>query len=221
MRCSRSARGGSAVRTAAILGLVLPWLAAATAVEAQSSRRRAGDEAPGSEASDHMKMPSTSIEGERQTPDIFFVFPTGKGGNLSMPHVRDYGPDILEPVVKPWFEREQALGPSQIQEVVTTRSSDWKEALKSSPPPPAPPAEPPPPRPAVAPPAIPGQALSMPSSAVSAPANPPSAPATPPTAESLPRAAAPPSAPSSPASREMGPPGYRPPSPDQLRAIGQ
>src|SRR5947209_16093041 len=106
MRCSRSAQGGNVFPTASLLALTLSWLSAATGVEAQSSRGRAsarasaGEEAGGGAGkADNMKMPSTSIEGERQTPDIFFVFPTGKGGNLSMPHLRDYGPDILDPVV--------------------------------------------------------------------------------------------------------------------------
>jgi hypothetical protein len=148
-----------------LLGLALPWLWGATAVDAQSSRRRAsgGGESGGSAPSDIMKMPSTAITGERQTPDIFFVFPTGKGGDLSMPHLRDYGPDILEPVVKPWFEREQALGPSQIQAVTRQLSVDWKEALKRAPPPPpreaAPEASS---RPSLPAPSIPSSALSRP-----------------------------------------------------------
>ncbi|MGH7897481.1 MAG: hypothetical protein ACREQQ_05985 [Candidatus Binatia bacterium] len=164
MRCSRNVRAGNAFRFA-LLGLALPWLWGPSAVEAQSSRRRAADDEAAT--ADNMKMPSTSIEGERQTPDIFFVFPTGRGGNLSMPHVRDYGPDILEPVVKPWFEREQALGPSQIQTVTRQSTVDWKEALRSAPPPP--PREQPlpesPARPSLPAPSIPSSALSRPAAA--------------------------------------------------------
>jgi hypothetical protein len=146
---------------------------------------------------DNMRMPNVSIEGERQTPDIFFVFPTGKGGNVSAPRFRDYRPDILDPVVKPWFERDEMVNAPTMQ-ASAGKTFDWDEALKSSPPPAAPPpaaaeaaAPPPPPaappmpesRPNVSlpPPSIPSQALSLPRTTSPQPPQPqPPPPAAPP-----------------------------------------
>src|SRR5438132_8501997 len=171
MRCSKNVRSVSLPVNAragvALLASLLAWSGVATA------QGRGGDE-----RQDNMRMPGVSIEGERQTPDIFFVFPTGKGGNLSAPKFRDYGPDILEPVVKPWMDRDQMVTRAQLQ-AASTRTFDWDEALKSSPAAPAPPAAPavaapvaplplPPPsmpNPALPPPSIPSQALSLPRSA--------------------------------------------------------
>src|SRR5882724_3894006 len=99
MRCSKSARSASALLLAAAV------FGGAVASVAQTRSRASSSE--GDDRSENMKMPNVSIEGERQTPDIFFVFPTGKGGNLSAPRMRDYAADILEPVVKPWLERDQ------------------------------------------------------------------------------------------------------------------
>jgi hypothetical protein len=189
------------VRTAAALLVAL--LAWSAPVRAQGRG--------GGEREDNMRMPNVSIEGERQTPDIFFVFPTGKGGNLSAPKFRDYGPDILEPVVKPWFERDQMVTHAQLQ-ATSTQTFDWDEALKSSPPRAAPPPGPPPlgapgappslpppsmPNPSLPPPSIPSQALSLPRSA--------------------PNSAMPPPAPPPPASQPLYPPGSRPyvPPPSQ------
>jgi hypothetical protein len=203
MHCFKNARSVSAsVRTgAALLAALLAWSGVATA------QGRGGDE-----RQDNMRMPGVSIEGERQTPDIFFVFPTGKGGNLSAPKFRDYGPDILEPVVKPWFERDQMVMRAQVQ-AASTRTFDWDEALKSSPAAPAPPAapavaapvapppHPPPamPNPALPPPSIPSQALSLPRSAPNSEMPPPEMPAQ-----------AMPAAPSRPVSQPLYPPGSRP-----------
>jgi hypothetical protein len=203
MHCFKNARSVSAsVRTgAALLAALLAWSGVATA------QGRGGDE-----RQDNMRMPGVSIEGERQTPDIFFVFPTGKGGNLSAPKFRDYGPDILEPVVKPWFERDQMVMRAQVQ-AASTRTFDWDEALKSSPAAPAPPAAPavaapvappplPPPsmpNPALPPPSIPSQALSLPRSAPNSEMPPPEMPAQ-----------AMPAAPSRPVSQPLYPPGSRP-----------
>ena len=168
-------------------------------------------------------MPGVSIEGERQTPDIFFVFPTGKGGNLSAPKVRDYGPDILEPVVKPWFERDQMVTPPPLQAASTKSSVNWDELMKSSPPParPAPEGEPaalePPPAPppsapsqmtapSLPPPSIPSQALSLPRSG--APPPPSMPPASFPPRSSVP--SSPPSGQSLNPSGPLYPPGSRP-----------
>jgi hypothetical protein len=159
---------------------------------------------------ENMRMPGVSIEGERQTPDIFFVFPTGKGGNLSAPKVRDYGPDILEPVVKPWLERDEMVTRTPVQ-AASTQSFNWDEMMKSSPPParvapPAAPEAPPPPGqmppPSLPPPAIPSEARSLPPAG--APPSQPSMPSAP---------AIPPAAPAAPPPRASGPlypPGSRP-----------
>jgi len=204
MHCFKNVRSVSAsVRTgAALLAALLAWSGVATA------QGRGGDE-----RQDNMRMPGVSIEGERQTPDIFFVFPTGKGGNLSAPKFRDYGPDILEPVVKPWMERDQMVTRAQLQ-AASTRTFDWDEALKSSPAAPAPPAAapvvaapvappplPPPsmPKPALPPPSIPSQALSLPRSAPNSEMPPPEMPA--PAMQA---------APSRPVSQPLYPPGSRP-----------
>ena len=201
MHSFKNARSVSAsVRTgAALLAALLAWSGVATA-----------QDRGGGERQDNMRMPGVSIEGERQTPDIFFVFPTGKGGNLSAPKFRDYGPDILEPVVKPWFERDEMVTRAQLQ-AASTRTFDWDEALKSSPAAPAPPAAPavaapvaplPPPsmpNPALPPPSIPSQALSLPRSAPNSAMPPPEMPAP-----------AMPAAPSRPVSQPLYPPGSRP-----------
>ena len=208
MRCSKNVRSVSLPVNAragvALMASLLAWSGVATA-----------QDRGGGERQDNMRMPGVSIEGERQTPDIFFVFPTGKGGNLSAPKFRDYGPDILEPVVKPWMDRDQMVTRAQLQ-AASTRTFDWDEALKSSPAAPAPPAAPavaapvaplPPPsmpNPALPPPSIPSQALSLPRSAPNSAMPPPemSAPAMP--------AAAMPAAPSRPVSQPLYPPGSRP-----------
>ncbi len=135
MRCSRSARSASRAalatrmsrarlvktRNLSILGL------AATALLAFGSPALA--ESP----DEKMAMPNVSIEGERQTPDIFFVFPTGKGGNVSAQRLKDYGPDILSPLVKPWFERDAMVNPT-VAHVTSEDKIDLAEALKEAPP---------------------------------------------------------------------------------------
>src|SRR5713101_3915480 len=98
MRSSSNARRVSPPLSAGLIALVL--LCGWKDVLAQG--RGGGSDA----RSDSVRMPNVNIEGERQTPDIFFVFPTGKGGNLSAPRLRDYRSDILTPVVKPWLERD-------------------------------------------------------------------------------------------------------------------
>ena len=143
MRCSRNARPASRFLLAALV-------VGASSAAAQTRGDR----------SENMRMPGVSIEGERQKPDIFFVFPTGKGGNLSAPRLRDYAPDILDPVVKPWFERDQMVNPLPL-EAAAARKFDWDEALKSEPSRPAEPV----PTPAVVEPMIPSQARSMPRAA--------------------------------------------------------
>jgi len=120
MRCSKSGRVASAFLLAAIVGLAAP-----------SAAQQRGRSNEADERSENMKMPNVSIEGERQTPDIFFVFPTGKGGNLSAPRMRDYAGDILEPVVKPWFERDQAVNPPAM--VTSAEKFDWEKAVGSEP----------------------------------------------------------------------------------------
>ena len=183
MRCSKNVRSVSLPVNAragvALMASLLAWSGVATA-----------QDRGGGERQDNMRMPGVSIEGERQTPDIFFVFPTGKGGNLSAPKFRDYGPDILEPVVKPWMDRDQMVTRAQLQ-AASTRTFDWDEALKSSPAAPAPPAAPavaapvaplPPPsmpNPALPPPSIPSQALSLPRSAPNSAMPPPESMITP------------------------------------------
>jgi hypothetical protein len=134
-------------------------------------------------------MGDVTISGERQAPDIFFIMPTGKGGNISAPHRKDYSADILEPVVKPWLEKDQMIGPLAVRASVS-EPVDWKAAL-AEPPPPAPAPEapiaapvrsqvglppaatsrPPPPPPAAIPPAV----LSRPSAPPAA-GPPPAAP---------------------------------------------
>jgi len=193
MRCSKSARGASAalLLTAAILGGAVP-----SDAQTRGRGRSAASQQEAQQNDENMRMPNVSIEGERQTPDIFFVFPTGKGGDLSAPRMRDYANDILEPVVKPWFERDQAVNPSA-HVASNEKRFDWDEALRSEPDRPAPAAAaanvPPPgmtapsmPAPQVAPPQIPSQAttqgqLGIPSQALSLPPQasslPPPAPA--------------------------------------------
>jgi len=200
MRCFKNGRSANPKRGALFVAAVLASAASAAA----QPRGGAGDRG------ENMRMPNVSIEGERQTPDIFFVFPTGKGGNVSAPRFRDYGPDILDPVVKPWFERDEMVTPQAMQ-AAANRSFDWDEALKSSPPPaPAPAAAAPPPLPparepqpnvSLPPPSIPSQAFSLPRT--TAPQPPPPAAAPPPAAQpyypSAPRSAyPPPPAPSQP-----------------------
>jgi len=122
MRCSKSARSAS------VVALVLATIVAGALPSAAQQRGRSSET---DDRSENMKMPNVSIEGERQTPDIFFVFPTGKGGNLSAPRMRDYASDILEPVVKPWFERDQAVNPPAF--VTSAEKFNWDEALRSEP----------------------------------------------------------------------------------------
>lgn len=109
MRCSKSAR---------VVSLFILAGAVLCAAESREDNLR--------------NMPNVSIEGERQTPDIFFVFPTGKGGNLSAPRFRDYGPDILDPLVKPWFERDQLVNPIPVQ-AASGPKMDWQELFKAEP----------------------------------------------------------------------------------------
>lgn len=182
---------------------------------AQTRAREAQDD-----RGENMRMPNVSIEGERQTPDIFFVFPTGKGGNLSAPRFRDYSPDILDPVVKPWFERDQSVNP-QLR-VTGGEKFDWDAALRSEPdraPTPREAVEPPPQAaapmsgqlggPSIPPPQIPSRALSLP---------PTSQPQIPSEARSLPStgqpsAPAPAAAPQSPDYDPYAQPVYPPPPP--------
>ena len=145
-----------------------------------------------------MSMPNVSIEGERQTPDIFFVFPTGRGNNVSAARVRDYGPDILSALVKPWFERDSMVDPVTAH-VTSDEQINLAEVLKAEPPKQEPPAAPiesmPNDRPVVSrEPGIPASALSLPatrepgipSSALSRPSS--AQPQIPPSARSLPSA---------------------------------
>jgi hypothetical protein len=127
-------------------------------------------------------MQGTTIEGERQTPDIFFVLPTGKTGNVGGPHLRDYSYEIFDPVVKPWFEGDATLEVPRGAIQTSSSKVDFDEAMKPEPPPPAAPpveaaaqAQPAPalepmPRVAAPPLSIPSQARSVP-----APSSPPPA----------------------------------------------
>jgi len=200
------------------------WIAFAPPAAGQAQR---GDDRKGTA----LRMGDTAIMGERPTPDIFFIVPTGKGGNLSAPHRRDYSSEILAPVVKPWLEKDQNVRLAALEHV-SRDSGDWKEALKAvpvaraAPPPevvrpsgPAPIGIPeaarsggPPPvsgLPASPPPPIPPAARSyppppsMPSAAPSYPASPP--PAIPSAARSYP-ASPPPAIPSAARSYPAAPP---------------
>jgi len=139
MRCTRNVP--VAIETAAlILVLVLAGIADAQA-RRPSARRRTTPEAkapptPTSAAS--LRMQETTLTGERQAPDMIFVVPTGKGGKLSSPHLRDYSGEIQEPVVKSWLEKEEIIGPMAAQTSPSQRF-DWKAALKAEPRRPAPP----------------------------------------------------------------------------------
>jgi hypothetical protein len=139
-------------------------------------------------------MRDTAIVGERPTPGIFFIVPTGKGRDLRAAHQRDYRGDILEPVVKPWLEKDQNVTLAGIVHV-SSGGDDWRNALDAAAIAPAVPvsgAARPASRPAME---VPPAALSRPS----APALPPPSqarPAAPPPA-SPPPAAAPPPPPSS------------------------
>ncbi len=178
MRSSRNARLASAGVLPALV------LAATLTAEARPLQRSAGagraaasseDESADEEArASSLRMRGTTIEGERQTPDIFFVLPTGKGGNLGGPYLRDYSYEILDPLVKPWFERDAMLEVPKPD--LQASRVDLAELLKAEPPPPPlspPPASEPEPAPQmIAPPAplsIPSQARSLPPPA-SAPA---------------------------------------------------
>ena len=189
MRCSKSALNASAfvIITALIVGSTSSYAQGRSRV--RSSAGAASESSSSSEEDDrseNMKMPNVSIEGERQTPDIFFVFPTGKGGNLSAPRMRDYAADILEPVVKPWFEKDQAVNITA--RVTSAEKFNWDEALRSEPDRiPAAAAAPPP----VAPPAaaFPSSSSSIPPSASSIPRSAsqfPTANQMPPTANRIP-----------------------------------
>ncbi len=171
MRSSRNARLASAGVLPALV-LAATFTAEARPLQRSSAAGRAAasseDENADEEArASSLRMRGTTIEGERQTPDIFFVLPTGKGGNLGGPYLRDYSYEILDPLVKPWFERDAMLEVPK-PEIQASRV-DLDELLKAEPLPPPPPRLPaaePEPRPRmITPPAsvsIPSQARSLP-----------------------------------------------------------
>lgn len=128
MRCSRNGRAAD-VKKSVVLRLVVAASLAAGVAAAQSGSAARG----GASSSDNLRMQDTSIEGERQTPDIFFVLPTGKGGNLSAPNRRDYTFEILSPVVKPWHEREETLNRTLARADDGTQRFDWNAALAAPP----------------------------------------------------------------------------------------
>lgn len=192
-------------RTLAIGALVAVALLAGPA-DAQTRRRASGTpprKAPAAEqpaasgSGSSLRMQDTAIEGERQTPDIFFILPTGKGGNLQAPHRRDYSADILEPVVKPWLEKDAAVG-ALATRTTPTASVDWEAALAEPAPPPS---VAPAPQPVLSP-SRSRPAAQIPTSALSRP--PPAAPAAAPPPP--PRAAAPPPAPPPPPPAYVLPP---------------
>ncbi len=160
MRCTRNAPAGIEVAALA-LALLL-----AGVPDAQARRVRARRPTPSAEttsekkpASDFtssapsLRMQDTAITGERQAPDVIFIVPTGKGGKARSPHLRDYGSEILEPVVKSWLEKEETVEPMAGRKAPEEKF-DWKAAFREQPRPSAPPPEPlpvpapPPPRPA-------------------------------------------------------------------------
>jgi hypothetical protein len=218
MRCTPSARrdsGGARSQRMSFLSvsnLLLRATVIAAAIlsfAAHPAGAQARRAAPQQERASSLRMGDTTITGERPTPDIFFIVPTGKGGNLQSPHRRDYSSEILEPVVKPWLEKDQNVSLVAVQHVASG-SSDWKKALSSvervPPPPPPAPAPLEPVRPAYRPaPEIPAAALSRPP----LPAAPPPerfAPPPPPPVRPAPVAAAPPPPPPSPPPPAAAPP---------------
>lgn len=151
--------------------------AAARRPVAKAPAAAVSDGAPKSAGTDAVRMPSTSIEGERQAPDIFFVVPTGRGGKLSAPYRRDYSAEIREPVVKSWLEKDASVHLATVS--AGGRSFDWNRAMAEAPRPASGPIAVPargsgPPsdvsRPAGVPPALPAAALSAPPPMAAAPA---------------------------------------------------
>jgi hypothetical protein len=75
-----------------------------------------------------LRMRDTAILGERPTPDVFFVVPTGRPTASSPTYRRDYRSEILEPVVKPWLEKEGNLSLASIEHV-STDPGGWTRAF--------------------------------------------------------------------------------------------
>ena len=125
MRSIRNVRRAESRRPALLVVAAAAALAAVASVavtHAQEEGARRGS----------VQMRDTAILGERPTPDIFFIVPTGKGGNLRGPHRRDYRGEILEPVVKPWLEKDQNVTLAGIGHV-TESGGDWRDAFDSEP----------------------------------------------------------------------------------------
>jgi hypothetical protein len=147
------------MRTApAVLVVLLAAVIGAAPLRAQSSREAAAPRAPS------VRMRDTAIVGERPTPDVFFIVPAGRPADLSLPPRRDYRAEILEPVVKPWLEKEGRVDLASIEHV-STDPGGWSRAFgKAAPPSPAPA---PVPVFQAPPPAIPPAALARPEGAIS------------------------------------------------------
>lgn len=194
MRCTRNVRAGIEI-AAFVFVLAFAGVADAQARRAPSRRMAppaAGASEPKPATAPSLRMQDTTITGERQRPDVIFVVPTGKGGKLQSPHLRDYSGEILEPVVKSWLEKDQTIGPIAAQAAPSWKL-DWKSLLREEPrkpPPPPPPPAPPPSRPP----------------SIVRPSSPPS-----PTAATGPFAGEPPSAPAPAAAPPAEVPPSRPP----------
>src|SRR5687767_9718063 len=129
MRCSKNGRGDKAMRFPlfAVVMILVASLLVAPPLDAQT--RRAAPAAQ-SDAGSNLKMRETGIQGEHQRPDVLFVIPTGRGGPIVSPRLRDYSYDIQEPVVKPWLEAESRIAHSAVRNAGAT--PDWREAVQAA-----------------------------------------------------------------------------------------
>jgi hypothetical protein len=92
--------------------------------------RRAAPPPAQSDTGSNLKMREMGIQGEHQRPDVLFVIPTGRGGPIVSPRLRDYSYDIQEPVVKPWLEAESRIAHTAVRNEGST--PDWREAVRAA-----------------------------------------------------------------------------------------
>ena len=155
----------------AVVTIVGASLVVAPSLDAQT--RRAAPPPAQSDVGSNLKMRETGIQGEHQRPDVLFVIPTGRGGPIVSPRLRDYSYDIQEPVVKPWLEAESRIAHSAVRNAGAT--PDWREAVQAAAAAPPPQAAAPMPQiqmqsaPRSSEPGIPREAIQSPPSAPSGP----------------------------------------------------